>query len=120
MNLDKHFASPFLKASDVKQGTLLQFTNAGSLKGEGDDARFQIGVTILTTSGKSLKEKLFTVNRTNYRTISSVYGSDTEEWIGKTMQCNITKVRNPKTGERVDSIELSLPNTTAEGDVELQ
>lgn len=51
---------------------------------------------VITLKGAS---KAFVSNSTNCETIESMYGGDTDGWIGKPITLHQTDVRNPKAGQ---------------------
>lgn len=111
MDLTKEFPSKFLKINNnCKHGDIILFTNEGEIEerkdSKGNDRKnFIIGVRVERTGD----ELLFNVNVSNRKTTEALYGSYTKDWVNKPMQINLTKVRNPQTGQMVDSIILSKP-----------
>lgn len=100
------FPSAWLKLGDnVSVGDLIQFNNAGEPNEEG---QYIFEVTVLR-DGMPVDTKKFGLNKTNYKIISELYGTNSDEWVGKQMQVNKVKVRNPQTGSMVDSIILEAP-----------
>lgn len=68
-------------------------------------------------------KKAFVANTTNCETIESMYGSDTDKWIGKRLTLYATMVRGPKGGQvpgiRVRPTEPTGPaETVPERDVD--
>jgi hypothetical protein len=81
---------------------------------EDDKGNVIIQVGILE-GGVVMKEKQFQLNRTNIKAVMDAYGFESENWKGKDMKVSVVRVRNPQTGEKVDSIELEAPFNTATG-----
>ena len=112
----KEFDSPFVKAgANTKQGDHLRFLDAGEKrqnKKELDKVDIVFNVAIVR-NGKVTAQKLFSLNKTNFKAVSKVYGSNSDDWIDKEMMVNIVKRQNPQ-GEVVDAIALSAPGALGE------
>jgi hypothetical protein len=52
------------------------------------------------------KEKGMVCNKTNARTVASLYGNDTTAWIGKPVALYVTTTRDPGSGGDVDCIRI--------------
>ena len=82
--------SPYLSASDVKDGDVLTFSDCGELlekdfQGEAKTV-LEIGVEV-----NGIK-KLYTPNGTSYKKIAEKLGPDTEEWVGKQAKLAVVKM----------------------------
>lgn len=79
MNINDAFPSRYLKASDMGDKDRVLTITGITLEtlGTGDDKETKPALSIQGT------EKKFVLNKTNARTIESLYGSDTNNWIGK-------------------------------------
>lgn len=105
-DFSKKFQSNWLKMDEsVHHGDTITFQSAGNDEGTVDDPKVIFDVTV----GTDVKTFKFQMNRTNYRETSKLYGVNTDAWVGKTMEVIRTSNRNPRTGERVPSIELVAP-----------
>lgn len=107
------FESDWLKANDnVKQGDHIRFLDTGH-KDEKGTWVFKIGV-IAGGSGDIVRTKKFSLNKKNFLAVSKVYGSNSDEWLGKEMRVAVRSVENPKTGEYVPAVRLAPPGATGE------
>jgi len=115
LNTNKVWDSDWLKAGQhVLQNDHIKFLDGGTLVNEGTkDQQIIFKVQII----KNGFTKKFGLNKTNGELMKRLYGPETNDWIDKEVACNIVKARNPKTGNQVDSIVLSAPNTDNEGNV---
>ena len=105
------FPSEWVKIGvNVKQGDTIRFLDAGTLDPETERYIFQVEIY---SNGLMTEVKKFNLNKTNYKVISALYGSNSDAWVGKEMIVNSVKTRNPQTGLLVDSIALTAPATTA-------
>ena len=82
--------SPYLSASDVKDGDVLTFTDCGELvekdfQGESKTV-LEIGVEV-----NGIK-KLYTPNGTSYKKIAEKLGPDTEDWVNKQAKLSVVKM----------------------------
>lgn len=106
MDLSKQFDSVWLKPKlNVNAGDNIRFLNEGEID-ENKRVNFVVGVI---RGGEKIAEKKFTLNNTNFRAVASLYGMDSKKWIGKEMEVDIYKARNPKTNTLVDAIMLVVP-----------
>ena len=103
------FPSDWLKINDnVQEGDTIRFADAGTLDPENDQYVFNVDIF---HGGVKTETKKFNLNRTNFKVINAVYGTNSDAWVGKDMVVNKLKVRNPQTGLMVDSIALTAPVT---------
>jgi predicted nucleotidyltransferase len=101
------FPSEWLKIGvNVKQGDTVKFVDAGIIDEETERYTFQVEIY---HEGLMTETKKFGLNKTNFKVISGIYGTNSDAWVGKEMIVNAVKVRNPQTGLLVDSIALSAP-----------
>lgn len=63
-------------------------------------------------NGTPTEVKKFTLNKSNFEAVSKLYGTNSDNWVGKEMEVAKVKVRNPQTGTMVDSIALVAPTKT--------
>lgn len=109
------FPSEWLKLGNtVHEGDHIAFTDVGEFDGERESWNFTVSVI---RDGKKIHDKKFTLNKTNFGAVSELYGTNSDNWIGKEMRVNKTRTRNPSTGTTVDSILLSAPNTDSKGNI---
>lgn len=110
------FPSPWLKINEnVKSGDTIRFIDSGKWESEpGRDDRYVITVAVFR--GKDLIEadKKFNLNKTNFKAVSALYGTNSDNWLNKDMTVAAIKARNPQTGQAVDSILLEAPAAPAE------
>ena len=85
----------FLTATDVTDGDILVFKNAGELveqdfsdEKDGSDIRTVLNIEVLIPSGKT---KMVSPNKTSRNSLAEVYGVDTEKWAGKKAIVEIIK-----------------------------
>lgn len=101
------FPSEWLKANvNVKQGDTIKFVDAGILDQETERYVFTVEIY---HEGLMTETKKFNLNKGNFTATSSVYGTNSDAWVGKEMVVNVVKARNPQLGSMVDSIALSAP-----------
>jgi hypothetical protein len=113
-DLREKFDSPYLKANvNVKEGDNIKFLNAGTDVGTDEKVSYEFEVEIIH-NGEAVKQKKFTINKSNYAATAAVYGYNTDKWVGKEMGVSIIKARNPQTGLMVDSILLVAPGVDEE------
>jgi hypothetical protein len=109
MELGKYYTGGFLKIGEnVKHGDYIRFDNEGENQGDEAEPKIVFNVTVIRDNEEVCEAK-FQMNKTNFRATSSLYGSESSEWVGKMMEVTKIKARNPKTGMSVDSIELVAP-----------
>lgn len=116
-NLNEAFPSNWLKINkNVKHGDIITFVDEGKVVANGVDEKGQPRYTLnITVEVERTKEqKQFSVNATNRKATQAIYGTDTTDWIGKSMSVVMVRNNNPKTGSRVEAIELVAPNNTPE------
>lgn len=103
------FPTEWLKINEnVNNGDHIKFLNAGVLDGEKDAWEFDVQVYKGKEAGVTKK---FNLNKTNFKAISALYGTNSDNWVGKFMRIEKVKARNPQLGTMVDSILLIEPNT---------
>ncbi len=120
MDTRSYVDSEWLKAKiNVQDGDHIRIEDEGVHDDSGERPRLNLTVTVVH-DGKDIYSKKFSPNKTNMEVIQKLHGFDSKKWIGKELRVNIEKVRNPQTGQKVDGIALSAPNTDAEGNVILQ
>ena len=104
------FPSPYLKINvNVKPGDIIRFKDTGTLETERDTWEFKVEIY---HDGIATETKQFTLNKTNFKVVSGLYGTNSDGWLEKEVMVNTIKVRNPATGLLVDSIALSAPSPT--------
>lgn len=101
MNIDTAFPSKYLKASDLADGIHTPFV-IEEIKIE-EIGREQTKKPVIYFEGE---DKAFVANKTNCNAIKKLYGSDTDEWIGKTIRLYSTEVQFGD--EMVESIRVSI------------
>ena len=102
------FPSRFLKAEDnIDHGENITFVDTGK---HDEDERWIFKVRI-----PSGEVKLFSLNKRNFDSIRKIYGSNSDNWVGKQMTVRIVDVENPKTGEMVKGIRLVGPGLVEDG-----
>lgn len=101
------YPSEWLKINEnVQNGDTIQFLDAGT---QDKDERWIFNVAVFRKGDLAEPEKKFGLNKTNFKAVSAVYGTNSDNWINKEMQVSSVKVRNPQLGSLVDSIALSAP-----------
>lgn len=106
------FPSKWLKLGvNVEVGDRIMFTDKGTFEPENENYVF---VVQIVHNGVPTETKKFSLNKGNFTAVSALYGTNSDEWVGKEMEVNKIRVRNPQTGLTVDGIELSAPKQTAE------
>lgn len=101
MDISRLVSSKFLKASEVKQNDLITFLDEGTIKEMN-------GKELLNfTVDYNGEEKIYSPNKTALVALSEAWGNDTGEYVNKKAKILLIKVRNPSTGEIVDSILLA-------------
>ncbi len=110
MDINALYPSKYLKAADIKGKKIEVVIDSVSVEKMGDDTKPVVYF--------ANKEKGVVLNKTNSMTIASSYGTDTDDWIGKTVHLYTVKVNNQK-GELVDSIRVEVPSAVvaAESDI---
>lgn len=107
MNINDAFPSQYLKAADLKGAMVKVQIQDVKMEEIGTDRKL-----ILYFAGK---QKGMVLNRTNARTIGDVYGDDTDDWIGKTVEVFSMKVDYQ--GRMVDGIRIRVPPPPRQGSV---
>jgi len=79
------------------------FLNSGEFDKKQEQWIFKIQVQ------RTGEEKLFSLNKKNFNTISNLYGTNSDEWVGKEMKVKVIVVESPRTGGEVDTIRLFDP-----------
>jgi len=103
------FESDWLKiGNNVYHCDKIKFLDAGT---QDDQKRWNFNVEIVPAKGSEAvsETKKFGLNKTNYNHIVKMYGDNSDDWVEKEMQVTKTIVRNPQSGEMVDSILLVDP-----------
>lgn len=116
-NLNEEFPSNWLKINkNCEHGDFITFVDAGVVVPNGVDEkgnpRSTLNITVKVE--RTGEEKKFSVNAGNRKVTQSIYGADTEGWVGKSMEVCKVRVNNPRTGEKVDGIELMRPGAKTE------
>ena len=88
MNIDQAFPSKYLKAADLAGKTYRMTITGVHFEDIGDDQR----KLVATLAGA---QKALVINRTNAEAIAIVYGRDTDNWIGKTIELFSMRVQGP-------------------------
>ena len=106
------FPSEWLKINDnVLEGDVIQFIDAGEFDPEKEAYNFNVAV--FHNGEITEMSKKFTLNKTNFKAVSALYGTNSDAWVGKEMSVAKVRVRNPRLGTTVDSIALEAPKPTA-------
>ena len=77
----------WLKPADVKPKAELEFTDAGesglihNAEGEPSTKTFEIGVKFIDGS-----KRKWTMNKTSQRAVATLYGTNTDNWVGKIVE----------------------------------
>lgn len=101
------FPSEYLKMGvNTKHGDHIKFKDTGTLDPETERYTF---VVEIHRNGEYLEDKKFTLNKTNFKAVSELYGTNSDSWVGKEMEVNLIKSRNPQSGAPVDSVLLVKP-----------
>lgn len=105
------FPSEWLRINNnVWHGDNIRFTDAGTKNEEGN---YIFNVQIIH-NGLPTEVKKYQLNKTNFESVSKMYGTNSDKWVGKEMGVEKIKQRKPGSGEMVDAILLVAPNTTPE------
>lgn len=117
-DLSKKFDSAWVKAGlNTKQGDNLRFLDAGTeVPKAGTNQVDMVFEVAIVRNGVVETKKKFSLNRTNFKAVSALYGTNSDNWVGKEMKANVVKRQNPQSGELVKAIALSAPG--ADGEVE--
>ncbi len=104
------FPSEWLKIGvNVATGDTIRFIDAGILDDDTERYVFQVEIY---HDGLMTEKKKFNLNKTNFKAVAAVYGTNSDAWVGKEMIVNSVKTRNPALGVLVDSIALTAPAAT--------
>ena len=99
------FPSKFLKPGiNCEEGDVIRFLDIPVMDAE-DKLMGTVGIIPVGFKEMTDKKK-FQINKTNFKAISALYGTNTDNWKGKEMQIHIGSANNPQTGEEVPSIKL--------------
>jgi hypothetical protein len=105
------FPSEWLKINNnVKNGDTIRFTDAGT---QNDEGNYIFNVQIIH-QGELTEIKKFQLNKTNFDSVSKLYGTNSDKWVGKEMGVEKIKQRKPGSSDMVDSILLVEPTATEE------
>ncbi len=97
------FPSKWLKADvNVKEGDTITFLNTGEFDKKQEQWVFKVRVN------RTGDEKLFGLNKKNFTAIETLYGKNSDSWVGKNMKVKIVTVESPRGGE-VEAIRLYDP-----------
>ncbi len=106
------FPSDFLKMNiNCKHGDIIKFKDAGT---QNDKGQWTFVVEIYHNAAYQ-EDKKFSLNKGNFNNVSALYGTNSDAWVGKEMEVNLIKSRNPQTGLMVDSVLLMEPAKLPEG-----
>lgn len=111
------FPSPFLKPEiNVFEGDVIRFLDIPLM---GLDGKLVGTVGIIPVGFKDMTEqKKFQINKTNFKAIAKLYGTNTDGWKGKEVQIHIGVANNPQTGEEGPSIKIKAVGGENPADVE--
>jgi hypothetical protein len=101
MKIEKAFSSDFLKASDFDEPVTFKIQRVEFGVKIGDDEK-----PVIYFSGE---KKGLVLNRTNSKTISKIYGGETDDWIGQEIVLYPTQVEMK--GDMVDAIRVRAVKT---------
>lgn len=105
------FPTDWVKINEnTLEGDIIQFLDVGTL--DPDTERHVFNVAIFRKGEIVEASKKFNLNKTNFKEVAKLYGTNSDAWINKEMSVSKIKVRNPQTGGLVDSIALSAPVAT--------
>lgn len=107
MNINEAFPSKYLAAADLKGVAVTLVMAHVTMEKIREDAR-----PVLYFQGK---EKGMVLNKTNGRTISQIYGGETEHWAGKSIRLFPTETDYQ--GKRVPCIRVGVPTKPRPEDV---
>ncbi len=98
------FDSEFLKAGiNITENDRIKFLDTGQ-KDSKDRWIFMVAA-ISGKTGNVRCEKKFSLNKTNFNAITSFYGSNSDNWLGKEMTVRVMLVQDPS-GKSVRGIRL--------------
>lgn len=99
MNINGAYPSTYIKASDLQSRTVRVQISVINIEEVGDGQK-----PVIYFTGK---EKGLVLNKTNANTISTVLGTETDAWIGKTIELYPTMVDFQ--GRQVEAIRVRMP-----------
>lgn len=109
------FESPWISAGeDVKEGDIITFVDAGKLQKNKKSGKDQWVFTVRVQ--RTQAEKFFSLNKTNFKKVSGLHGTNSDNWVGKEMKVHLVMVESPSTGEEVPGIRLRDPLMEVLGD----
>lgn len=115
-DLTKSFDSPYLKAGlNVKQGDNVRFLDCGKEELDKKDptkTNWVFNVAVVR-NGEAIAQKLFQLNKTNFKAVARMYGVNSDNWIKKEMRAMIVQVQNPS-GEFGPGVRLAAPGVPGE------
>lgn len=102
------FDAVWLKANgNVYAGDNIRFLDAGE---QDKDKNWVFLVGVIPQGDKEIAvQKKFQLNRTNFKKVSKIYGTNSDKWVGKEMKIKFVEVTNPRTGEEQEGIRLIDP-----------
>ncbi len=111
------FPSKFLKAEvNANEGDIIRFLDIPKMDLD-DNLVGTVG--IIPMGFKEMTEqKKFQINKTNFKAISKLFGTNTDNWKGKEVQIHIGTANNPNNGEEVASIKVKAVGGADPEDVE--
>lgn len=111
------FPSAWLKAGvNVNQGDNIRFLDEGE-QDKNDNWVFLVGIV---PDGKNeiTEQKKFQINKKNFDAVAKIYGTNSDNWVGKEMKVRVVKVMNPRTDEMVKAVRLIAPGGMVASDVD--
>jgi hypothetical protein len=108
MKIGSAFPSKYLKATDIPAGRFVKLrVDRVTMENVGGDQSPE-DKPVLYFQGK---EKGMVLNRTNAGTVADVYGDDTDDWHGRTVEVYQTQVQFQ--GKMVDSLRIRVDKAWA-------
>jgi len=108
MKIGSAFPSKYLKAGDIPEGKFIKLrVDRVETQNVGRDDEPE-DKPVLFFAGK---EKGMVLNRTNANVISDVYGEETDDWTGRSVEVYRTQV--PFQGKMVDSLRVRVDKNWA-------
>lgn len=101
MNINEAFPSKYLKASDLQGGTPTVTIDRVEMEMMGDDRKM-----VVYFHGK---QKGLVTNKTNANNIATLYGDDTDDWIGQKIM--LVEAMVDFQGKSVPAIRIRGPKT---------
>lgn len=107
------FNSDWLRAKDnVYHGDYIRFLDVGT---KDKDDRYVFLVGVIDKDTRSLvSQKKFSLNRTNFKAVAKVYGTNSDNWLNKEMRVAVIQTQNQH-GEIVPAVRLTAPGSVEEG-----